>query len=220
MDQTVYHVLLEGRTVGPYDRRTIVGMRIKKALTSEHVLIGTHGAQLTVADLIGQKPASSFNPSRSGSFSVVQAAYPASLVQAQRGGADIPRFRGEVELRIQGDLLRVAGRYRRGFGWKEDRVKIALKDIAHARVTGSLVELWLRTGKAGALKRLGFELFTPESAGELVDWLPSAAPWPQHTALAAASAPSKVPHALWIAIIGVAVVAALMLMVLGFRRGY
>lgn len=27
---SIYHVLLEGRTVGPYDRRTIVGMRIKK----------------------------------------------------------------------------------------------------------------------------------------------------------------------------------------------
>ena len=27
---TVYHVLLEGRSMGPYDRRTIVGMCIKK----------------------------------------------------------------------------------------------------------------------------------------------------------------------------------------------
>jgi len=35
VDQTIYHVLLEGRKVGPYDRRTIVGMRIKKTLTSD-----------------------------------------------------------------------------------------------------------------------------------------------------------------------------------------
>ena len=30
--------MLEGRQVGPYDRRTIVGMRIKNTLTSDHLL--------------------------------------------------------------------------------------------------------------------------------------------------------------------------------------
>src|SRR5687768_13245481 len=73
LDQRAFHVLLEGRTVGPYDRRTIVGMRIKQALTSEHVLIGTDGTQLTVADLIQRKSPAQFNPDRSGSFSLVQA---------------------------------------------------------------------------------------------------------------------------------------------------
>src|SRR6266542_3970909 len=81
VDQTIYHVLLEGRKVGPYDRRTIVGMRIKKTLTSDHVLIGTDGSQLTVAELIGQRPAKDFNPDRSGSFSLVQATYGASLAE-------------------------------------------------------------------------------------------------------------------------------------------
>ena len=80
MDNPVYHVVLEGRTIGPYDRRTIVGMRIKKTLTSDHVLIDSGGAQLTVADLIGRKPRSNdFHPNRTGGFSLVQATYPASL---------------------------------------------------------------------------------------------------------------------------------------------
>ena len=48
MENARYHVLLEGRRVGPYDRRTIVGMRIKKALTSADVLVTAEGGQLTV----------------------------------------------------------------------------------------------------------------------------------------------------------------------------
>ena len=52
MDNPVYHVVLEGRTIGPYDRRTIVGMRIKKTLTSEHTVVTADGVQLTVGDLL------------------------------------------------------------------------------------------------------------------------------------------------------------------------
>jgi hypothetical protein len=182
VDQT-YHVLLEGRKVGPYDRRTIVGMRIKKTLTSEHVLIGAGGARLTVAELIGQHPAApAFNPDRSGSFSVVQATFTAALLEVKGKGVDIPRFKGETEARVQGDVLRIAGRFRRGLGWKEDRVKLVLKDVVHARVKGSQVDLWLRAAKpGGAMQRVSLELFTPEAAGELVDWLPAATPWPDST---------------------------------------
>lgn len=178
-EQPVFHVVLEGRRVGPYDRRTIVGMRIKKTLTSEHVLIDDRGLELTVADLIGRRPRTNdFNPNRTGGFSIVQATYPASLVGVEGRGYDIPNFKGEIEARVQGDVLRVAGRFRKGLGWKEDRVKLLLSDVAHARVSGSQVELWLRIGEGKPMQRVAFELFTPETAGELVDWLPAATPFP------------------------------------------
>ena len=175
-----YYVLLEGRKVGPYDRRTVVGMRIKETLTSEHVLIGTDGSQLTVADLIGQQgPASSFNPERSSSFSVVRARFTAALIEVQGIGNRIPRFKGEVEVRVQGDVLRIAGRFRRGLGWKDGRVKLPLKDVLHARVQGSQVDLWMPAAKAGGpMQRICMQLFTPEAAGELVECLPAATPWP------------------------------------------
>ena len=54
MENPVYHVLLEGRKVGPYDRRTIVGMRVKKTLDSKSVLLGSDGTRITVADLVHQ----------------------------------------------------------------------------------------------------------------------------------------------------------------------
>jgi hypothetical protein len=218
-----YYVLLEGRKVGPYDRRTVVGMRIKETLTSEHVLIGTDGSQLTVADLIGQQgPASSFNPDRSSSFSVVRARFTAALLDVQGSGAGIPRFRGEVEVRVQGDVLRIAGRFRRGMGWKDGRVKLALKDVVHARINGSRVELWLRAGKPGdAMQRMCMQLFTPEAAGELVEWLPAATPWPEPVPPAAAGADHRM---LWLSGLGLTVIVVilvvLILVVLLQRRVY
>lgn len=227
--ETVYHVLLEGRTVGPYDRRTIVGMRIKKTLTSGHILISTSGAQLTVGDLIGQRPSQPFSPDRSGSFSVVQATFSASLLEVQGRGMDIPRFKGEVQARVQGDVLRVAGRFRHRLRWKEDRVKIPLKEVVHARVRGSQVELWLRNAEHPVLQRIALELFTPEAAGELVEWLPAASPFPEPAAASVTSGgPTELvtvqsAHAsgsLWVAAVGVTVAVILMLMVLLLRRVY
>lgn len=199
--------------VGPYDRRTIIGMRIRNALASESVLVSADGAQLTVGDLIRSKRPEPFNPNRSGSYSLVQATFTSGLIEVDGRGLAIPRFRGEIETRVQSDVLRLAGGFRRVFGWKEDRVKIPLKSIVHARVRNSLVDLWVQPESASAgaahLQRLTLELFTPESAGELVDWLPAAKPWPGGTAERAV----PVPYALLGAIAGVFVVVVLVLVV-------
>jgi hypothetical protein len=215
LEQTHYHVLLEGRTVGPYDRRTIIGMRIRNALAGEHVLVGADGAKLTVDDLIRSKRPEPFNPNRSGSYSLVRATFTSGLVEVQGNGLPIPRFLGEVETRVQSDVIRLAGRFRRTFGWKEDRVKIPLKSVVHARVRNSLVDLWLRAEGGGTrLQRLTLELFTPESAGELVDWLPDAKPWPAGKA----ATPMPVPYALLGGIAGVFVVVVLVLVAVLARR--
>lgn len=220
VDQTIYHVLLEGRKVGPYDRRTIVGMRIKKTLTSDHVLIGTDGTQLTVGELIGQRPAKPFSADRSGSFSLVHATFTASVLEIAGRGIAIPRFRGEVEARVQADVLRIAGRFRRGLGWKEDRVKIPLRDVVHARVKGSQVELWLRSPQPGhPMQRLVLELFSHESAGELVEWFVAATPWPGS---APAARPGRADDKfLWAAGAGLggAVAVILVLIVFAVARG-
>jgi hypothetical protein len=226
LDETVYHVLLEGRAVGPYDRRTIVGMRIKKTLTSDHVLISTEGAQLTVADLIGRRPVQPFTPDRSGGSS---SAFSASLLEVDGPGLSIPRFKDEVQARVQADVLRLAGRFRRRLGWKEGRVKIVLKDVAHARVKGSQVELWLRNAPDTRLQRVALEFFTPETAGEFAGWLPQTTPFAEPAAVGSAPvvraavasfrAPST-PGGLWVAVLGASLVVALMLMVLMLRRVY
>jgi hypothetical protein len=213
LEQPLYHLLLEGRRVGPYDRRTIVGMRIRKTLTSADLVVAGNGQQLTVADLVKMaRPNGNFEASRSGSYSIVQAVHAAALVARQ--GRAIPAFKGEVEVRLQTKALRIAGRLRCGLRWKEDRFKIPLPDLAHARLRGSLVELALRPGGEGPLQRLTLELFTPEAAGELAAALPRLPPWPEAAALPAARQLGASPGAhplVWGAIVGTAVIVGAVL---------
>jgi hypothetical protein len=227
VQQPLFHVLLDDRKLGPYDRRTIVGMRIRKALTSEDVLVDADGLQLTVRDLIGRQPrANDFSPNRTSGYSIVQARYPASLTSVEGRGIAIPAFKGEVEARVQADVLRIAGRYRKGFGWKEDRVKLPLQDIVHARVNGTEVELGLRAGEGRPPQRVRLELFTPEVAGEFLDWLPQATPWPEPVAGAQAAAlPADRPwlgthHMLWVAMASATLVVFIIIGVLLARRLY
>ena len=221
MDEPVYHVLLEGSKVGPYNRRTVVGMRIRRTLTSEHVLIASDGSRLTVADLVKLRPRdNSFQPNRSGSYSLVQATYSASLVGVHGPGAAIPKFRGEIEARVQSDVLRIAGRFRHGLFWKEDRVKLPLKDVVHARVRGSVVDVWLRQDGTTGLQQVTLELFTPQTAGEFVDWLPHATPLP-HGHEAAPVQPDHAGHSpavVWAVIGATALALALVALLLVVKR--
>jgi hypothetical protein len=218
LENPVYHVVLEGRTLGPYDRRTIVGMRIKKTLTSEHTLVDADGGKLTVGELVRGEPVQpAFEPSKgdgAASYSVVQGMHPASLLEVEGTGYEIPPFKGEIEVRVQTKVLRLAGRFRDGLAWKEDRVKFPLEDIAHARLRGSVVDLWVRTAKAGeALQRVSLEMFTPDAAGELTEQLTHSAPWPGSEPLAGRlQGGATVLHPmLWAAVVGTAVVVTTVL---------
>lgn len=223
MNQLAYHVLHEGRRMGPYDRRTIVGLRIKKTLTSDHQLEASDGSRLTVAELIGrQPPASEFNSMRSGGYSSARHTCSASLVESEPGPVEIPAFRGEVEVRVHSDVLRIAGTHRNGRSIKEGRVKLLLKDIAYGRAVGSRVDLWLRAGEGAALQRLALDLFSDDSANDLLFWLPDVQPW-HNAAGAAPAAPAgsgnaSVSPLLWAAVIGIALVAGFMLWVVLRRR--
>ncbi len=189
VDKPAFHLVLGGRKVGPYDRRTIVGMRLKHVVSSSHVVIDDEGQQFTVAELIGRWPrGNDFNPNRTGGFSIVQANYPASLLSVAGKGYGIPKFQGEIEMRVQGDVLRVAGRFRERLGWRLDRIKLVINDIVHYQTSGSCVEIWMRIGDNKPMQRAVFELFTPEMAAELTTWLTNATPWPEPAAPAAAPA--------------------------------
>lgn len=230
MDPLAYHVLHQGRRMGPYDRRTIVGLRIKKTLSSEHQLEASDGSRLTVGELIGRKPpAADFNALRSGGYSSAKATFSASLVESEPGPVEVPAFRGEIELRVHSDVLRLAGKHRNGLGLKDVRVKLPLKDIAFVRTNGSRLDLWLRAGQAvgepASLQHMALELFSDGAAGELVQWLPGARPWPEPAdAIPAMPGHAALAHApvnpmLWASVIGIAMVVAIGLFVLA-RRGF
>ena len=219
-----YHVLHQGRRIGPYDRRTIVGLRIKKTLTSLHELEASDGTRLTVAELLGRTPRSSnFNSMQSGAYSSAQFTCSASLIDTERGPVDIPAFVGELEVRVHADVLRIAGKHRRLFGSSDSRIRLPLTTIVHARATGSRLDLWLHSGvaavAAGSLQRLALDLFSAETARELLRSLPDAKPWPATPAGPAAPAPvAAVSPLLWAVVFGLATVAGLVLLVLLRRQ--
>jgi len=216
VDNPVYHVLLDGRRIGPYDRRTIVGMKVKKALGSQSVLVGADGTELTVGELVRQgQPEDGFAASQQGGpggggHSVVQGIHAARLLEVEGKGLSIPPFKGEVEVRVQTKALRVSGRWREGLAWKEDRVKFPLPDIAHARLRGTVVDLWIRTATASGTQRISLDLLKPEAAGELAESLPHTAPYPGSEPLAGRTRrrPGPLHPLLWAIIVGSAVVVA------------
>jgi hypothetical protein len=222
LDNPVYHVVAEGRRLGPFDRRTIVGMRIRKTLTSKHVLVAADGGKLTVGELVRGDPPppvpeagnSGADSTHGSSYSVIQAMHTGTLLEVEGTGYEVPPFKGEVEVRVQTRALRISGRFREGLAWKEDRVKFPLQDIAHARLRGSVVELWVRTAKAGeALQRVALDMGTREAASEVTEKLTHSAPWPGSEPLAGrmAGGASVLHPMLWAVVVGTAVVVATVL---------
>ena len=215
-----YHVLHDGRRMGPYDRRTIVGLRIKKTLSSAHLLEGSDGTRLTVAELLGRPaPADDFNAMHSGAYSSARYTCTGGFIEGETGAVEIPAFRGEVEVRVHPDMLRIAGSYRTGRAIKDGRIKLALKDIVHGRISGSRVDLWLRTGHE-PLQRIALDLFSDDAARDLLQWLPDAKPWPYGESLTAPvpRANASLSPLLWAAVIGIALVAGFVLWVALRRR--
>ena len=228
MEDALYHVLHEGRRMGPYDRRTIVGMRVKKTLSSDQVVVAADGAEMTVGELVhgGLAPMprrvedDTLTPARvGGSYSVVEGIYPANLLEVEGAGYSVPAFKGEIELRVQTKVLRLAGRFRDGLAWKEDRVKFPLPDIQHARLRGNVVDLWVRVAEQGGLQRISLDLLTRDAAGELAGALPHAAPYPGSEPLAARPPGGGTHPWLWAVVVGTAVFVTMVLVwVLLHRR--
>ncbi len=182
------------------------------------MLVARDGARLTVAELIGQRPPEQFNATRSGVFSVVRATYSAAVIEADRRGIPIPHFQGELEARIQSNVLRLAGRFRKGFATHEGRIKIPLADVVNTRVKGTLVEMWVRSDGVKKPQRIVLQLFTPAVAAELITWFPNASPLAEHPLSSSTVKPSQ--HGVWVAIASVALVLGVMLMVLLWPRVY
>jgi len=176
VEQPHFHLVLDGRRMGPYDRRTIVGMRIRQTIGSDQRVVGSDGVERSVGDLIREgRP--DFQPQRTASFGPVLATYPGCLRKVSGRGIAIPKFQGELEVRVQADVLRIAGRFRQGLRSKETRVKLPLQEIVHASACGSEVNLGLRA--TSGVQRVRLDLLSEASAAELLRWLPNASPWPE-----------------------------------------
>ena len=151
-----YALVVEGRKVGPFDRRTIIGMLVKKLVENHNVLIRDDSLQMTVAELIADRFEMADAPIRG----VIPGAPPPPPPAANASGlwpsfivnfgggtlrAGAFGFTGIGEMRYQGDFLRMTGRLRTGFISKSDeRVKLPMDAVQQVRYKGTAVEFWLK----------------------------------------------------------------------------
>ena len=173
--ERLFHVVLDGRKVGPYDRRTIVGMRVKDALHPDDVLVDADGNRMTVAELIGDRGP---EPGATRPAPVGTLNFSATFRGVRGRGTDIPAFRGDVQVRVQHDVLRIAGRYRKGLGWKEDRVKLPMVDVQHAQASGADVDVALAGDSPGSFRWVTFTFADDAAARDFAASLPARGPQP------------------------------------------
>jgi hypothetical protein len=189
-------------------------------VTGGDVVVGADGRRLTVRELVRQRPDSKFEASRSGSYSVIQGIYPATLAEvAGDACCQLPPFKGEMEVRVQTRVLRLEGRWRDGLAWKQERVKLPLEQVAHLRLRGSLVDLGLLATATEPLQRVTLDLASADMASEFAALLTQAAPWPAEPqpAPARVRVPLRRAHwrnpQVWGLLVGTAIVVAVVLMV-------
>ncbi len=165
-----YHLLVGERQLGPYDRRTIVGMRVRNLIDGELPALRNDGHRMTVAQLLADR----FEMADAESLEKQAASPPASgfwpTFLMDCGGSMMKPgalgFIGKGELRFQGDFLRLTANRKSGLvSVRQDRVKVMMSDLLsagiHAQDPATLV-LQLRpshrvegvTGNAPALIKL------------------------------------------------------------------
>lgn len=169
-----FHLLLDGRRVGPYDRRTIVGMRVRGTLNDQTLLVDADGRHITVRELLGPRPVKVRGPLASQPMSALIVEH----VAPQGPEYKPSRYRGTGEVRLQGDVLRVAGARRGWFGRRhQGRVKLPLTSIRAIHAEGRRVELWVEMDdpRHGGLVQgaLAFDLPDAAHAEQFAASLPS-----------------------------------------------
>ncbi len=143
-----YTLLIDGRQVGPYDRKTIVGMRIKRLVDKNLTLRRNDGHTMTVAQLVADRfeMTDAQNLQRQATVPPASGIWPAFLVDC---GGNLMKpgafgFIGKGELRFQGDFLRITANRKSGFvSTRQERSKVPLDAIIsatqHAKLSNVVV---------------------------------------------------------------------------------
>ncbi len=132
-----YHLLVGDRHLGPYDRKTIVGMRIKKLIDNELQTKRSDGHMMTVAQILADR----FEMADADSLHKHAVSPPASGIWPSFlmdcGGSLLKPgalgFIGRGELRFQGDFLRLTANRKSGFvSTRHERTKLPLSELTAA----------------------------------------------------------------------------------------
>lgn len=169
--------VLTGARVGPYDKRTVVGMRIKKLLHNDQMLISEAGEQISVGELVRRRTRvdSVMQASSVDSISNLMPTFTVSHVVPLDYIASAHDLRGLGEVRLQFDVLRVVGPVRKGFSEKDARIKIELERIVNIHLTGDRLDMLLLgiDGPGTPMQTLAMEFMDGGKAREFQSALPN-----------------------------------------------
>lgn len=175
-----YSLFVNGKPLGPYERRMIVGMSVKKVITGEHMLWRDDGVEMSVEQLVQDRdestPASvahdhlalsTLGPPSSGMWPQFSVRYGGSAMKPGAWG-----FSGNGQVSYHGDELRFKGQRRnKNLGMSRYEESLPLSAIALAQCMASVLQISLQPGLAFGESNedtlLHLEFATPQEANEL-----------------------------------------------------
>jgi hypothetical protein len=129
-----YYVVAEDQMLGPFDKRTITGMRVRKTLFNDSLICDSQGNYTTVVELLGNPlplGPSSGGSDTSGSY---HPHFAVTLLKPHVRDYAGLELRGEGEVRILSDVVRVAASVKRSLWGKAEPERV--------RVPHWHLELW------------------------------------------------------------------------------
>lgn len=180
-----YSLFVNGKPLGPYEKRMIVGMRVKKIVTSEQIVLRDDGVEMSVAALLQNRdettptaqtakepPAESYMGAPStGMWPQFNVRYGGGPMKPGAWG-----FSGNGHISYHGDSLRFKGNRRnKNFGMSRQEESLPISAIASSRCDDCFLELALQPSMAVREHQnetpLRVEFATAQEASELLGLL-------------------------------------------------
>ena len=179
-----YSLFVNGKSLGPYERRMIVGMRVKKIVTDDQLVYREDGLEMSVAQLLKDRDESQPSAAATASMQASRLGAPSTGMWPQfnvrYGGGPVKPgawgFSGAGNISYHGDTLRFKGNRRNknlGMSRKEESLPVAA--IASSSIEGQFLDIKLQPGlsfgeaQEGAPLRL--EFMSEQEASELWELL-------------------------------------------------
>jgi hypothetical protein len=178
-----YSLFVNGKPLGPYERRMIVGMRAKKIINGDQMLWREDGVEMSVAQLVQDRDESTPASVAHDHMALSTMGAPSSGMWPQFtvrfGGSSLRPgpwgFSGDGQVSYHGDELRFKGMRRKNFGMSRQEESLPLVAIASVHCSDCVLQITLQPGlafgdRAGDVQ-LDLEFSTPQEVQELWELL-------------------------------------------------
>jgi hypothetical protein len=153
-----YSLFVNGKPLGPYERRMIVGMRVKKIVTDEQVVLRDDGLEMSVAQLLQDRDEAT-RPSQAAKEPITESVMGAPSTgmwpqfNVRFGGGPMKPgafgFNGLGQISYQGDMLSIRGNRRnKNLGMSRQEERLPVGAIVSSAAQGYFVDFVLKPEQA------------------------------------------------------------------------